>query len=668
MSRKDADRTPRRRRRPAFRISFLVLFVAVVGTCIAIRSLWGPDRATAEVAPAPVPKQPASRAAAAPAPAANPSTRPAPQVLTTVAVVNSEQITRQQLAQATLVRYGEKVLESLVNKHLILQACNDKGIVITATDIENEIAAIAKKFNLTTENWLELLATERDVDPQQYRRDIIWPTLALRRLSADRLVVTNEEMQQAWESEFGDKVSVRMIATQTREKAEEIRAHVVAHPDDFGKLAKDLSIDKNSAAARGIIPPVRRHVGDPEIERVVFALKEGEISPVVEAARQFFIFQCERHLPATPPGGDYIHVAQARIKDRLIDGKMRQAAAELFKQLQEQAKGGIVNVYNDPQLSKQHPGVAAMINGRPLTVRELAEECITRYGEDVLESEINRLLLMQEQRQRNVMVTEADLDAEIARAADAFGYLKPDGTPDIEGWLKDVTQEEDVTVDVYLQDAVWPSAALKKLVSGKVQVTEEDLRKGFEANYGERVEVLAVVLGSQRTAVEVHALARDNPTDKYFADLARKYSIEPVSQANYGQVPPIRLYGGQPLLEKEAFQLKPGELSGVIAVGDKYIVMRCVGRTKPVVLKREDVQEELYKDISEKKIRIAMSDEFERLKESAHIENLLANTRQDGRPGRKIQPAGFLGMEQRDRPSAAPPASRLPAATATTRP
>jgi parvulin-like peptidyl-prolyl isomerase len=665
MSRKDAGRTPRRGRRWTFRISFLVLFVAVVGTLITVRWLWGPDRATAQGAPAQASSaQPASRPAAQPA---NPAARPAGPVLPTVAVVNGEEITRQQLAQATLVRYGEQVLESLVNKHLILQACNDKGIVITAADIDDEIESIAKKFNLSTERWLELLATERNVEPQQYRRDIIWPTLALRRLAADRLVVTQEEMEKAWESEFGEKVSVRMIATHTREKAEEIRAYVVAHPDDFGKLAKDLSIDKNSAAARGIIPPVRRHVGDPEIERVVFALNDGEISPVVAAANQFFIFQCERHLPATRPGADYLHVAQARIKDRLIDGKMRQAATELFKQLQEQAQGRIVNVYNDPQLRQQHPGVAAMINNRPLTVQELAEECISRYGREVLESEINRLLLMQEQRRRNITVTEQDLDAEIARAADAYGYVKPDGSPDIETWLKDVTQEEDVTVDVYLQDAVWPSAALKKLVSGKVQVTEEDMRKGFEANYGERVEVLAVVLGNQRTAVEVHALARDNPTDKYFAELAHKFSIEPVSQANYGQVPPIRRYGGQPLLEDEAFELNPGELSGVIAVGDKYIVMRCVGRTKPVVLNREDVQTELYKDISEKKMRIAMSEEFERLKESARIENLLAGTRQDGHFPRKIQPAGFLGIERKEgplgtasspRPTAAVPATR----------
>src|SRR5688572_4855571 len=47
-----------------------------------------------------------------------------------MAVVNSEQITTRQLGQECMRRYGEEVLESLVNRQLIVQACQKSGIEI----------------------------------------------------------------------------------------------------------------------------------------------------------------------------------------------------------------------------------------------------------------------------------------------------------------------------------------------------------------------------------------------------------------------------------------------------------------------------------------------------------------------------------------------------------
>jgi parvulin-like peptidyl-prolyl isomerase len=638
MSRKDAGKALSRKQKWAFRISLVILFFTVVGACVAARCLWGSNSANAGAPPATHGGQSvgdASRVA-----------RVSPD-RNIFATVNDEEISRQQLAQATLARFGEEVLESVVNKHLILQECNRQGIVITEQDIEAEVERVAKKFGLSVERWEQLLSTERNVNRQQYRRDIIWPTIALRRLAKDRLSVSDDEVQKAMESEYGAKVSVRMIAAETRERAEQLRTAALQNPDEFGNLAKDYSIDKNSAAARGIIPPIRRHVGDPAIEQVVFTLKVGEISPVVQAARQFFVFKCERHIPATRIDPLHQRVTKVRMKERIIDGKLRAAAADLFRELQDRAKDKIINAYNDPQMRTRYPGVAAIINGRQVTVRELAEECIARHGQDVLDAEINRLLLKQEQQRRNITIEEADLDAEIARAADAFGYLKADGSPDIQAWLKEVTQQEHVTVDLYVQDAVWPSAVLKKLVRSKVTVDKEDLRKGFEANYGERVQVLVIVLGNQRRAVEVREMARANPTDAFFGELAQQYSIEPVSKANYGQVPPIRRYGGQPLLEDEAFRMKPGELSAVLAVGDKYIIMKCLGRTEPVVTDIGAVREELHKDIYEKKVRIAMADEFDRIKASARYVNYLTGEQHDPRKNNRVSAASLTAPAHR---------------------
>ncbi|CAN0330018.1 unnamed protein product, partial [Ectocarpus sp. 4 AP-2014] len=188
--------------------------------------------------------------------------------------------------------------------------------------------------------------------------------------------------------------------------------------------------------------------------------------------------------------------------------------------------------------------------------------------------------------------------------------------------------EQQVGYEQYVRDSVWPSAALKKLTSGRVQITEEDLKKGFEANFGEKVRVRAIVMSSLRRAQEVWDKARETPTVEHFGDLAEQYSIEPSSRSLRGEVPPIRKFGGQPQLEEAAFALADDELSGIVQVGDKFLILRSEGRAESIGVTLAEVRKELERDIFEKKLRLAMSQEFERIRSRARIDNYLAGTTQ----------------------------------------
>jgi hypothetical protein len=174
--------------------------------------------------------------------------------------------------------------------------------------------------------------------------------------------------------------------------------------------------------------------------------------------------------------------------------------------------------------------------------------------------------------------------------------------------------------------------ALKKLVATGVQVTDEDLHKGFEANYGPRMRCRAIVLGDQRLAQQVWDMARKDPRPENFAQLAGEYSIEIGSRSQGGEVPPLQKHGGQPVLENEAFRLKPGEISGLIQVGDKFVILRSEGLTQPEKVNFAEVEQLLYEDIHEKKLRLAMAKEFDRIKGSAQIDNFLAGTTQSPKP------------------------------------
>jgi parvulin-like peptidyl-prolyl isomerase len=418
-------------------------------------------------------------------------------------------------------------------------------------------------------------------------------------------------------------VKCRLIVVNDRQLAEQLRSQVTQKPADFPRLAMQHSVDVNSASIGGLIQPIRKHVGDPAIEREVFAMQPESISSIIPVGQQFAILKCEGHMEAR-------NVPLEDVRDELTEqigeSKLRDVASELFAELQKSAT--LQNVWNDPQLRAANPGVVATVNGDAIRYHELAEECLLRYGEKVLEVEISHLLLHQALKKANVAVTDQELNAEMAHAAKLSGVVAKDGQPDLEKWIQMATDEQGVSKDQYLRDSVWPSAALKKLTSGSIQVTREDLQKGYEANYSERVRCRAIVLASMRRAQEVWAKARQNDSMDYFGDLAEEYSVEPTSKSLRGEVPPIRRFGGQPQLEDVAFELQPGELSGIIQLGDKFVILKCEGRTEPTKVNPQVVQEILQEDIFEKKLRMAMSDKFDKIREQARIDNYLAGTSQ----------------------------------------
>ena len=609
-------------------LSVVLLSGLVISSCLAVRIWLGSTTASAQSTRSRASTSKASKSRTNEARSGKAATNAA------VAVVNGEQITHSELARECLRRHGRVILESEINKHLVRQQCKQRGINITPQDVENEIKRMAAKFGMSPNNLFSLLKDEKDITPDQYRNEI-WIILALRQMATDQLQVTRKQLDDAVESEFGPRVQVRMISASTASKAQELLRKVNANPDAFDTLAQDESEDINSAAARGLIPPVRRHVGDPQVEEAVFALREGEISPIVQASGQYLIFKCERHIPATKLSDQDRKRVEEQIGEKIREQNLRTVSAKLFKKMQSEAK--VINVYNDPKLSKTMKGVAATINGQALSINQLASRCLARHGKEVLDGEINRKLLLQALRKRNLRVTEEDIDAEISRAAKSFGYS------DRDAWLKYVTSEEEVTVDLYVRDSVWPTVALKKLVQSHVQVTDEDLQKGFVANYGERVRVLAIVVGNRHTANKVWELARQDSSADYFGRLANQYSIEPISKANFGEVPPVAQFSGQPLVEKEAFRLKEAAeqsgadviddrraLSGILSVGDKYVILRYLGTTRPVVDKLDDVRDELLTHLREEKLRVAMAQQFDELREGAQIDNILAGKSQTG--------------------------------------
>ncbi len=598
------------------RVGLLLGGVTIVASCIAVRSYWEPQQASAQRIVKP--KTTVAR------------TAPAPKPADVMAVVNGDKITRADLGRDCLKRYGKDVLDSLINKELIGQHCRRMGMQITQQEIDAEVNRLAQRFGLPVREWLRMLEKERGIPRERYMADIIWPTLALRKVAKKELGVSPKELRAAFDTKYGPSVRVRMIVCNSPEKARLVHGKAVANPGQFGKLASEFSDDPNGRAWQGKVPPIRKHMGDENIEREAFLLQPGQISKVIQVDKQYVILQCEEHIPAQ-------QMQFEQIKDHLEQWVREQkeplAAAEVFKKLRKIAQ--IKRPFDDPEAGKRYPGVAAFVNNKTVTISQLANECIGRHGVEILESVIGRRLLEQHCRKNQIQVTKQDIDREVGRAAIAMGITDKDGLPEINRWLAMVEKEQGLTPPRYIEEIVWPTVALKKIVHKvapeQVEVTREDMKRSEEANFGPRCRCRAIVLNNQRTAQDVWEMAHKNPNPIYFGQLAFKYSMDQQIKYLHGEVPPIRRHGGKPLLEKEAFSLKPGELSGIIQIGEQYVILLCEGYTKAQVMtaeERKDTEDGLYKDLYEKKLRIQMAKEYQRMTKSARIENFLANTRQ----------------------------------------
>lgn len=245
----------------------------------------------------------------------------------------SIQIPLNDVAQMALRRVGGEVLDSMVNRAVIQLACEEAGVTVTQPDVEQEIHRIAKQFNIPTETWLQMLQTERNITPEEYSRDVIWPMLALKKLAGDKVEVTDDDLQRAFIRGYGPKAKVRMIMLDNQRRANEVWQKASASPDDFERLARENSIEPGSRALGGSVPPVARYSGSPEVEKAAFKLREGEISGVIQLGiNQYVILKGEGQTEQIVKD---INEVKGQLYTDLMEEKVQESVAKLFDELKK---------------------------------------------------------------------------------------------------------------------------------------------------------------------------------------------------------------------------------------------------------------------------------------------------------------------------------------------
>lgn len=192
---------------------------------------------------------------------------------------------------------------------------------------------------------------------------------------------------------------------------------------------------------------------------------------------------------------------------------------------------------------------------------------LSEARKSVLESLIDYTLVEQAAPGLGVQVADAELDAQVQADVSAGG-----GQAEFDAWLDSTGQTRAIYRETLRQSML--SQSVFEAVTARVSETAE------------QVHARDIVTETQSGAQKILAWLQGGAD---FAELARLQSADVATKASGGDLGWFPRGLTDPVLEKAAFGLQPGEVSGVLVVGGRYHVLEVVEREKNRRLSSDDL-------------------------------------------------------------------------------
>ncbi len=191
------------------------------------------------------------------------------------------------------------VASEMIEEELVLGEAARLGISITAAELRKEETRLRDEAGAdgfyesiraaygTVDNWREELR----------RRLLIQKTVE--KVIGDKIEVSEKEAREYYKKHrkeyvSPEKVRARMIVLAAEEEAQKVRAGLTRK--NFAETARKVSLSPE-AAKGGDLGSFARGEMPEEFEKAVFALKPGEISPIIKTEYGYHIFLLESRTP-----------------------------------------------------------------------------------------------------------------------------------------------------------------------------------------------------------------------------------------------------------------------------------------------------------------------------------------------------------------------------------
>lgn len=270
--------------------------------------------------------------------------------------------------------------------------------------------------------------------------------------------------------------------------------------------------------------------------------------------------------------------------------------------------------------------VAYVYETEPVTRAELGEYLIDRCGPEKLEVLINKKIIEHEARLQAIEVSAAEVESAIAEDLQ--------GTPDQANLLRQLLGRYKMNLHEWKEEVVKPRLLLTRLAKNGIHIGQEELRRAFLANYGDKVECRVILFPAnpdgEKEAIAEHAKVRSS-ADAF--DRAARNQHFPDYAATGGKVRPFGRYQmDDDELDRVAFSLQPGEISELVRTKQGIAILRCERRIPAQQVTFDSVREKLVREITDKQLAEAVKLLIPSLRSKANPQVLLKRPRLDARP------------------------------------
>lgn len=245
---------------------------------------------------------------------------------------------------------GEKknLLRDLIDQSLLVQRAKDMGISAD-TDVIKRLDQIRQQNNLPSMDALEKAVESQGINWEDYKQDMknsILTQKVIQQEVGSTVKIGNDEVQKYYEahkSQFvkPEEVDLSGIFFSTenktpeevaavKEKAKNLETRIKAG-EDFGALAKRFS-EGPTASDEGELGEFPRGQLTPDIEKVVFALKKGDSTDVMDAPNGLQILHVNRHFDS---GLQPLSKVEEEIENDLYQSKIQPAMRKYLSQLRK---------------------------------------------------------------------------------------------------------------------------------------------------------------------------------------------------------------------------------------------------------------------------------------------------------------------------------------------
>ena len=228
---------------------------------------------------------------------------------------------------------SSRLLDNYINDQFLIWDARKRGLSLTPEEKKEYLAKMAKEFSIDNQT---IHLAERETRPLLEQLLIEKFTFEL----VKNIEVTNGEVQAYYEEhkrDFlrGERVKVSQILLPTEDKAVEILERVKRGGEkNFREIANKESIGIE-AVKGGELGTFEMNQLPVEMEKVIFSLKQGEISPVVESSHGFHIFRVDEKIE---PKLLSVEDASSTIMAKILDQKIKIFIAGHIDKLKQSAE------------------------------------------------------------------------------------------------------------------------------------------------------------------------------------------------------------------------------------------------------------------------------------------------------------------------------------------